>query len=182
MTNQRVWPGLGRRSVLGWLLAGAVLTTLVTALYLTSRGLGLWEGTATPRVKGLDGDDQEIAWIEPATSTDDWSQFVSGLTRLQADWPKIRGPLGELRVDLGQDPGGAFPRFTADVAEIALYFAETPSRKLWVRWYKISGDNPAATWVSKLRERARPPLAIVGGATSDRAFRLARALVEAQQE
>ena len=165
---------------LRWALGITLLVTLAAALYLTSRGLGLWEGTGGAEVANLRGEEQEIAWIEPATNTDSWAQFTSGLLRLQADWDKIRGPLGELQVDLGPDSAGAFPRLTADVAEVALFFSEAPGRKLWVRWYKISGDNPADAWVEKLRRRSRPPLAVVGGGTSDRAFQLGRALVKAQ--
>jgi hypothetical protein len=165
-----------------WALGMALTLTLATALYLTAQGLGLWEGSTGAQVKALISEEQEIAWIEPATNTDDWAQFVSGLARLEANWPKIRGPLGQLNLELGQESGGAFPQLTADVAEVALFFAEAPERKLWVRWYKISGDNPAEAWVEKLRARAKPPLAIVGGGTSDRAFALARALVKAQAD
>ena len=171
------WP-----RALRWTLAGTSIVTLAAALYLTSRGLGLWEGVGSAQVASLHGDEQEIAWIEPATSTDAWAQFTSGLLRLQADWDKIGAPLGELQVDLGDDPGGAFPRLTADVAEVALYFSQAPAQKLWVRWYKISGDNPADVWVEKLRQRKRPPLAIVGGGTSDRAFQLGHALVKAKSD
>ncbi len=162
-----------------WALAGALVLALAGALYLTTRGLGLWEGASDFGVKTLTGEEQEIAWVEPATSSDDWSQMVAGLVRLQADWPKLHPSLGELRVDLGEDPHGAFPRLSAEVAEIALYFAAAPQRKLWVRWYKISGDNPTRVWIDKLRARPRPPLAIAGGGTSDRAFRLARLLLRA---
>jgi len=167
---------------LRWALAVTLILTLVAALFMTSRGLGLWEGSDGANVAGLIGEEQEIAWIEPATSTDAWAQFTSGLLRLQADWEIIGGSLGKLQVDLGEEPTGAFPRLTADVAEIALYFAQAPAQKLWVRWYKISGDNPADAWVAKLRRRARPPLAVVGGGTSDRAFQLGQALVKAQED
>src|SRR5882724_4497808 len=171
--------GRWRHSVRGALVVAMALT-LVAALYLTTHGLGLWEASNGTQVKGLDSAEQEIAWIEPATNVDDWAQFVSGLARLEADWPKINPPLGQLKVDLGHESDGAFPQLTADVAEVALYFAEAPQHKLWVRWYKISGDNPVEAWVDKLRGRKRPPLAIVGGGTSDRAFALAHALVKAQ--
>src|ERR1043166_7360149 len=88
---------------LRWALGITLLVTLAAALYLTSRGLGLWEGTGGAEVANLRGEEQEIAWIEPATNTDSWAQFTSGLLRLQADWDKIRGALGELQVDLGPD-------------------------------------------------------------------------------
>src|ERR1700676_5489153 len=113
------WPRAVR-----WALGAAMALTLAAALYLTTQGLGLWEGSVLAQVKGLGGEEQEIAWIEPATNTVDWAQFVSGLTRLEADWPKIRGSLGQLKLDLGPDSGGAFPQLTADVAEVGLSFAE----------------------------------------------------------
>jgi hypothetical protein len=162
------------------MLAVVLVLILGVALALTAQGLGLWEGARGPSVKELAADEQEIAWIDPATNTDVWAQLTAGLTRLEEDWPSVDGARGRLKVDLGHEPGGAFPQRTADVAEVALFFAEAPRQKLWLRWYKISGDNPAEMWVEKLRARARPPLAMVGGGSSDRAFQLARILRDAQ--
>src|SRR5436305_3987360 len=114
-TSTRWWhmsgDARGRRSrPLRWMLTGVLVLTLIAALYLTSRGLGLWEGAGGADVAGLSGEEQEIAWIEPATNTDAWAQFTSGLLRLQSDWDKIRDSLGELRVDLGEESTGAFPK------------------------------------------------------------------------
>jgi hypothetical protein len=172
----------GGARALRWTIGIILVLTLAVALYLTTRGLGLWEGSVDMRVKDLIGDEQEIAWVELATSTDEWAQLTAGLARLEADWPKLNGARGELKVDLGQEPGGAFPQRSADVAEVALYFTEAPGSKLWLRWYKISGDNPAEAWIDKLRGRSRPPLAIAGGGNSDRAFRLARTLAMGERD
>src|SRR5437588_12375733 len=101
---------------LRWALAATLIVTLAAALYMTSRGLGLWEGAGAAAVAGLAGEEQEIAWIEPATNTDTWAQFTSGLLRLQPDWDKIRGSLGDVQVDLSKDPAGACPRLPADAA------------------------------------------------------------------
>jgi hypothetical protein len=161
---------------LRWTLGIVLVLTLGVGLALTAQGLGLWERAPGPHVKDLAADEQEIAWIDPATNTDVWAQLTAGLARLEADWPSLEGTRGQLKVDLGHEPGGAFPQRTADVAEVALYFAEAPRQKLWLRWYKISGDNPTDMWIDKLRARARPPVAIVGGGSSDRAFRLANLL------
>jgi hypothetical protein len=177
-----MWIEPSRSRALRGTIGAALVVTLAVALYLTTRGLGLWEAAFETRLKELGDDEQEIAWIEPATSTDEWAQLTSGLARLETDWPHLDGNSGQLHVDLGQEPGGAFPHRSADVAEVALYFTAAPGRKLWLRWYKISGDNPTATWIDKLRARRRPPLAIAGGGSSDRAFRLARALVKAKDD
>jgi hypothetical protein len=45
-----------------------------------------------------------------------------------------------------------------------------------LRWYKVSSAVSYATWVRKLCERDPPPLAIIGGSSSDIAVILARAL------
>lgn len=167
-----------RERALRWLVGSGLMMALAVALYLVTRGMGLWEDTIGVQVKPIHGEDQEIAWIDTATSTDAWAQLTAGLARLEVDWPNLDGAPGHLKVDMGNESSGAFPPLSGDVAEIALYFTEAPRRKLWLRWYKISGDNPVETWVEKLRNRSRPPLAIAGGGSSDGAFRLARALVQ----
>ena len=53
--------------------------------------------------------------------------------------------------------------------------------RLRIRWYKLQSDIGAAEWVRALAARGRPPLAIIGGGSSDRAVDLARAL-DAQRE
>jgi hypothetical protein len=57
-----------------------------------------------------------------------------------------------------------------------LTFGTTPKQNVRLRWYKISGEHDAASWVKKLSERKPAPLAILGGGTSDRAIKLAEAL------
>ncbi len=148
------WSESARRRgprMLRWAVGATLAATLAAALYLTTRGLGLWEGSLVARVQELAGDEQEIAWIDPATNNDEWAQLTAGLARLEFDWPNLDGAPGHLKVDLGQEPGGAFPHRSADVAEVALFFAEAPRRKLWLRWYKISGDNSVEMWIEKLR-------------------------------
>src|SRR4029077_11157950 len=70
----------------------------------------------------------------------------------------------------------AFLALTTDVPEVALYFEGTPDVSLWIRWYKLSGENPSPRWFEKLIKRGRPPLAVIGGETSDRAQKQAQAL------
>jgi hypothetical protein len=45
-----------------------------------------------------------------------------------------------------------------------------------VRWYKLTNDATADRWVQALAERDPPPLALIGGGSSDRAVDLARAM------
>jgi hypothetical protein len=145
------------------------------AVYQTMLWLGVWGNLNESEVKGLDDGDQEIALIEPATSSDDWGRLVTALKLLEIDWPKINPNLPKVQIALDD----AFPPLTAEVPEIVFSFANTPGQKLRMRWYKISGEHDADSWVRKLRARERPPLAVIGGGTSDRAVRLARRLQDA---
>jgi len=50
--------------------------------------------------------------------------------------------------------------------------------KLHIRWYKQTNETSAAQWLAALARRNPPPLAIIGGGSSDRARDLARDLNE----
>lgn len=156
---------------LRYFLVGLLLLAAASAGFLMLRGLGLWESGAVAEVRRLERGHQEIAWISPATNTDAWERLVSALTYLEKDWGKMHGT-PDLKVDFDR----AFLDLTADVPEIGLRRGD--SEVLWVRWYKISGNNDIRTWVERLRKRGRPPLAVLGGETTDRAYALASALEE----
>ena len=155
-----------------WALLAVLLSILGMAVYQTMLWYGFWGNLNDSQVKTLDDDDQEIAFIEPATSIDDWGRLVSAVKLLQIDWPKINPKLPTLTIS----DAAAFPKRTADVPEIALALTTAPHPTLRLRWYKITGEHDAASWIRKLQGRKRPPLAILGGATSDRAVRMAQAL------
>ncbi len=151
------------RTVRGGLVL--VLAVLLGAtLYLALRGLGFWGG-AEPQVKEFGPDEQEIAFLEPATNAEEWQRLVSALEHLQEHWRTVRPDEKPLLASTE----GAYPQRTAEVPEVALAFADRPDEKLWIRWYKLSGEYGIADWVKKLRRRARPPLAVLGGGSSARA-------------
>jgi hypothetical protein len=152
-----------------WALIGTLLAVLAVAIHQTWRWV--WGNPTASQVKKLADGDQEIALIELATSIEDWGRLITALQLLQDDWQRINPALPALDVSTKN----AFPLLTADVPEVEFSFAGTPGR-LWLRWYKISGEYDAASWVDKLSARGRAPVAVIGGGTSDRAIRLARAL------
>jgi len=156
-----------------WALVAILVVVLGVAIQQTLLWLGMWGSMSESQVKPLDDGDQEIALIEPATSSDDWGRLVTAAQLLEADWQRINPTLPSLKVIAGKN---AFPPLTTEVPEIAIALGDSPRQHLRLRWYKISGEHDAASWVQKLHARARPPLAIIGGGTSDRAVRLARAL------
>src|SRR5205814_2584726 len=114
--------------------------------------------------------DQEIAWIHAATSGAQWERFVAGVHRARHDWPP---DWPRLQVDDGR----AFLDQTTAVPEVVLGVDGTDA-KLHIRWYKLTSEADSGRWVERLARRDPPPLAFIGGGTSDRAVELARALAE----
>ena len=63
-------------------LTAVLIVILGVAIYQTMLWLGVWGNPNDSQVKALDDGDQEIALIEPATSTDDWGRLVTALKLL----------------------------------------------------------------------------------------------------
>ena len=156
-----------------FVVAGLALTVIV-ASYLTLWGFNLLAARDLGEVRPVPAGDQEIAWIDAATSSDVWERLVSALRNLTETWPKVHAAGPALHVDDSR----AFLELTADTPEIALQVGERDSPRLWLRWYKASADAKSRSWIEKLTRRGTPPLAVIGGDTSDRALRLGRLLHE----
>jgi hypothetical protein len=154
-----------------WALVAGLVVVFGVAIQQSLLWLGVWGNLNESQVKPLEEGDQEIAFIEPATSTDDWGRLITAVQLLEHNWTKVNPTLPSLKVSLD----GAFPPLSAAVPEIVFSFGNTGS-KLRLRWYKISGEHDAPSWVQKLHDRNPQPLAVIGGATSDRAIKLAYAL------
>jgi hypothetical protein len=115
-------------------------------------------------IRPLASGDQEIAWLNPATSAVAWERFVAAVHRLQID-------RAELGIEIAQ-ASNPFPVQTTMVPELALTRVGRSGR-LWFRWYKLTADLGPAEWVRALAQRQPPPLAVMGGSSSDRARDLA---------
>ncbi|MFN4259851.1 MAG: hypothetical protein ACK4RK_11175 [Gemmataceae bacterium] len=142
---------------IAWLV---VLVGSLVGLYVVLRDFGL------ACVRPVPSGDQEIAWLNPANARPTWERIITGLQHLRTEHP-------DLRLDLRH----AYPPQTAAVPEVALWLDGSP-RKLWIRWYKLTSQTPATYWLDKLARRDPPPLAMLGGGSSDRALELANALAE----
>jgi hypothetical protein len=142
-----------------WLGAAVLLSAATAAVWFYwSRTTGL------PKPANVPAGDQEIAWIYTSSSADAWAQFVIGLKRTE-----MTG--SGLTVDVSH----AFPEQSTDIPEIAIRRA-THVGTLHVRWYKTASDATAEQWIEGLALRDPAPLAVVGGSSSDQAYRLAVAL------
>src|SRR5437764_7649897 len=105
--------------------------------------------------------DQEIAWFHTTTSTSTWERFIAGVHYAARQEPRLR-----------VDDSRAFPDLTTAVPEVVVSL-EGSDQRLLIRWYKQSGGVSVEDWMRELAKRDPPPLAIMGGGSSDRALELA---------
>src|SRR5579885_1115766 len=117
-----------------------------------------------PRPLPVPSGDQELAWLHTTTNGPTWERFVSGVVRAQMLVPGLR-----------VDDSAAFVDQTTGVPEVVVSM-DGRAGKLRIRWYKLTGEATADHWVRALADRDPPPLALIGGGSSDRAVDLARAL------
>src|SRR4051794_11334476 len=108
--------------------------------------------------------DQEMAYLHTTTNLTTWERFVSGIVRAQMAVPGLH-----------VDDSAAFSDSTTGVPEVVVS-RDGRAGKLRIRWYKLTTEATADRWVAALAARDRPPLAFIGGGSSDRAVDLARAL------
>ncbi len=139
------------------LLASAVLALAAAAWLLTSA-----RGDTRPQPRPVADGEHEIAWLYAATNASAWERFVAAV-RLSHERGGFRGTV---------DESNAFPLQSTAVPELAVT-VEGASGRLVFRWYKLTSDWKIADWVQALFARPRPPLAVIGGSSSDLAIELA---------
>jgi hypothetical protein len=110
--------------------------------------------------------DHEIAWLYPAINATNWERFVTAVRR---SGERLRSDYPDLRVE---DGPAAFPAQSTATPEVALSWPAS-KRRLVFRWYKLTSDWKTRDWALALMRRRPPPLAIIGGSTSDAARELA---------
>jgi hypothetical protein len=155
-----------------WLFRPSSLVLLAAALSLTAGVFVFWrfgQGADSNRAlpRPVPRGDQEIVWLNPATNAVSWERFVAAVHRLTLDRP-------DLGLEVAAD-SRAFPSQTADVPELAVSVRGKTGR-LWFRWYKLTGDLGPGQWIEAFAQRKPPPLAIIGGGSSDWARDLAQQL------
>lgn len=159
-------PGMIR--LLQWTLRPAVLIAVSVLLVAAAATLvvPVWTNPGKPQPLPVRGDEQEVAWLYPATSTSNWERLAKAVQqaadRLQERFPGL---------EMEQNASGSLP--ATAVPEIVLRFPSAGDRRLVLRWYKITNQWTAAAWIDALLARTPPPLAIVGGNSSFWARQLA---------
>jgi hypothetical protein len=119
-----------------------------------------------PQPAAVPAGDQEIAWIAPGTAGLEWERFVIG-AQVACERLSRQGPTW------GVDLSEAF-RVGGDIPELII---NGPGMgRIHVRWYKQTSDVSGGDWARLLAQRSPPPLAVIGGSTTDRARDLAESL------
>ncbi|MCE9531457.1 MAG: hypothetical protein K8T89_10105 [Planctomycetes bacterium] len=113
------------------------------------------------RVLSVPDGDIEIAWFNTTTAYAAWERFVIGINRA-----------ARANSDLSIDDSRAFLEQTTGIPEVVISWKNRPG-KMRIRWYKQTSEMNSRQWIDALAERNPPPLAIIGGGSSDRARDLA---------
>jgi len=150
-----------------WLFRPWMLILLSVTLAVGAAVLVLWPRTQEIRAAPLADDESEIVWLYSATNESAWERFVTAVSRaakrLEAQYP-------ELTV---HSDDNTFPRHTAAHPELAVTVRRGTARLVF-RWYRLTSDQNTGQWVAALLNgRRRPPLAIIGGNSSDQAREMA---------
>ncbi|MBA4187513.1 MAG: hypothetical protein C0467_05785 [Planctomycetaceae bacterium] len=152
-----------------WWFWGLIVSLAGAAGIVFVPGLRSTKLTARPRP--VPENDREIAWLHNPTSFETWEHFVWGVKR--AEMAGDGGPAG-----LVVDDSEAFPDKTTAVPEVVIRRAGFTGA-IRIRWYKITDATTQEDWVKALARSNPPPLAILGGWSSDRARVLADAMRQA---
>jgi hypothetical protein len=156
---------------MNWLLRPSLLLFISIALAVSAAVLMYWTPAVEtrPEPKPVAEGDQEIVFLYQATNASTWQRFVAAAEQLDG-W---RG----FHVDLGN----AFPLQTTTVPEV-IVSSDTVKGRLFFRWYKLTSMQRVSDWADALLRRSPPPLAIIGGNTSDAAWEQAKELKRAAQQ
>jgi hypothetical protein len=150
----------------------AVAAAVTVGAFLITWATGVFSGGSGPAGPlPVAANEREIVWLYPATNPAAWDRFVDALKRsadnLQRDLPGITAQV--VHTD-------AFPRHSFATPQVALSLPG--GSRLLFRWYKLTNDWKTRDWISALLQRKPPPLAIIGGSSSDTARKLAMRLAE----
>lgn len=145
-----------RLSFVFWTMLGLLL---IVALTIATIKLSGSAAPASPL--SVPPGDQEIAWFHTATNTSTWDRFVAGVHHAARQQTRLT-----------VDDSRAFPDQSTAIPEVVLTL-DGATKRLRIRWYKQTAQVRVSDWVAALAKRNPPPLAIVGGGSSDRALELA---------
>ena len=145
-----------------WIVAVVLTAAAAVWLLATDRFDLFSDRSSKPAVAAVPSGDVEMAWLHTSTNGTTWERFVTGLMELNGN-------------GLTVSDENAFSDTTTAVPELVIRSADHDGT-LRIRWYKLTGTRGATEWIDALTKRDPPPVAVIGGGTSDRASELAIAL------
>jgi hypothetical protein len=153
-----------------WLFRPSILVLLSGLLAIGAATLVLWPRPYGIKVAPVGDSDREVVWLYTATEAETWERLVAGVVRatnqLQQEHPDLTVTIDDR----------TFPRQSTSWAELSLAVRHGRVR-LILRWYKLTSDQNTSQWIDALCEESRrPPLAIIGGSSSNSAVELAKSL------
>jgi hypothetical protein len=156
---------------MSWLFRPSLLLFISMALAVSAGILMFWTPApeTRPEPKPVKDGDQEIVFLYQATAASTWQRFVTAAENLDG-W---RG--------LHIDKRNSFPSQTTAIPELTVSSDSAKGRFVF-RWYKLTSTQRADDWAEALLRRSPPPLAIIGGNTSDSAWEQATALSRAAEQ
>jgi hypothetical protein len=162
---------------MSWLFRPSTLILASVVLAITATMLVFWPTSADNGAIPLtvSKGDQEVVWLYSATSGAQWERFVAGIDVAVA---RLGANSSGLELEINKD--AAFPLQTTAIPEVSVGIKGGQNR-LRFRWYKLTSDLKSQDWVQALLHRKPPPLAIIGGNSSDQAIELAHDLQNRRQ-
>lgn len=161
------------------LLQTSTLVLATTLIAIATVAWLLWPADSRSRSvpARLEPGEQEIVWLYPATNTAAWERFISAVKRTAA---ASADSTEENSVYQIRDQ--AFPPNAAATPPELIFTVPGLPGKLAIRWYKLTSDQDTGYWVRTLLARQPPPLAIIGGNTSNAAIELAQSLEDESRQ
>jgi hypothetical protein len=149
----------------------SLLVLLLVVLALGAAALMFWPRAQVTRAAPLRDNEYEIVWLYAATNSAAWERFVAAASRV-----KRRLTSSEPELGVAVDDSNSFPRQTTAHAELVMTVRGGTARLVF-RWYKLTSDQPVDKWIKVLMDGSRrPPLAILGGSSSEQAKEIALSL------
>ena len=159
-------------TLMKWLFRPSILALLSVLLAVGAALVALWPRPREIKPAEVAENDREVAWLYTATNASTWERLVTAVGR---SVNRLRQEHPDLQVTIDDR---TFPLQTTSVSELALTVRHGDARLL-LRWYKLTSDQKASQWIEALcHPSRRPPLAIIGGSSSDAALDLAESLQE----
>ncbi|MFM7150308.1 MAG: hypothetical protein ACKO23_10740, partial [Gemmataceae bacterium] len=148
---------------------------LCSMIFVGAAILIVFQGDRTedlPQAEALKDEEEEIAWVYPATNAQTWERFVESIFQAVEH---CRQKYPSMKVDAENRIHPASQK----VPQVSISFIHPDlltESKLIFRWYKLTSEWTPTRWIQHLVSLPRPPKAIIAGSNSSWAHKFASEL------